>query len=67
MNEYVYTILEELRKKFRCKLNPHDNNSIIIYNVTLDVLKKQCKRYRCSGFMGGQNDDIAVINNFYKY
>lgn len=67
MNDYVYSILEELRKKYRCKLNPHDKNSIVIYNVTLDVCKKLCRRFRCSGFMGGQNDDIAVITNFYRY
>ena len=67
MSEHVYGVLEELRKKFRCKLNPHDRNSILVYDVTLDVLKKICNRFRCSGFMGGQNDDIAVVTNFYKY
>lgn len=67
IDDCVYSVLEELRKKFRCKLNPYDKNSIVIYDVTLDVLKKQCRRFRCSGFMGGQNKDIAVITNFYRY
>lgn len=67
MDEHVYGVLEELRKKFKCKLNPQDRNSIVIYDVTLDVLKKLCSRFRCSGFMGGQNEDIAVVTNFYKY
>ena len=62
----VYFVLEQLKKKYECKIHPTDKNALVIYNISLENTRSVCKKYGCSGHYV-EEKNISVLTNFGKY
>ena len=62
----VYFVLEQLKKKYTCKIHPTDKNALVIYNISLEQSRAVCKKYGCSGH-SVEEEMVAVLTNFGKY
>lgn len=61
---YANQCKSELSVQYETKPHP-DGRSLIVSNITSDVLNRICKRYRCSGMM--IDDATGVVTNFGYY
>ena len=62
----VYFVLEQLKKKYECKIHPTDKNALVVYNISWEQCRAVCKKYGCSGHYV-EEKNISVLTNFGKY
>ena len=62
----VFFVLEQLKKKYECKIHPTDKKALVVHNISLEQVRTVSKKYGCSGHYV-EEGKVAVLTNFGRY